>query len=65
MLRWLFGRTFKKILKDAAVEEEDFDEFQSSLQSMYKNMDDLEDLMEKGDKQRAALVEKNRKKKKK
>ena len=64
MLRWLFGRTFKKIM-GSIKEEEDFEEFQSSLSSMYKSFDDIEELMEKGDKQRAALVEKNRKKKKK
>ena len=47
MLRWLFGGFFKKTLKEAAVEEDDFDEFQSSLSSMYKSMDDLEKSVER------------------
>ena len=62
LLRLMFGSKFKKIMKAVAKEEDDFPEFQAHLSSMYKNMEDLEDLIKRGDKQRKALAKANRRK---
>jgi len=63
MLRWLFGRTFKKIM-GGIKEEEDFEEFQSSLKDIHESYDRIEELQEKMNKQQEALNKANRKKKK-
>ena len=62
LLRLMFGSKFKKIMKKAVKQEDDFPEFQAHLSSMYKNMDELEDLIKRGDKQRKALAKANRRK---
>ena len=62
LLRLMFGSKFKKIMKKAAKEEDDFPEFQAHLSSMYKNMEDMEDLVARMNKQQKALNKANRRK---
>lgn len=62
LLRLMFGSKFKKIMKQAAKAEDDFPEFQASLSSMYKNMENLEDSLARMKKQQKALNKANRRK---
>ena len=62
LLRLMFGSKFKKIMKKAVKQEDDFPEFQAHLSSMYKNMEDMEDLVARMNKQQKALNKANRRK---
>ena len=50
MLRWLFGGVFKKTLKEAAVEEDDFDEYQSTLGEIKQQLEDIQETYAEGEK---------------
>ena len=65
MLRWLFGGFFKKTLKEAAVEEDDFDEYQSTLGEIKQQLEDIQETYAEGEKTLEALekdMERQRKK---
>ena len=62
LLRLMFGSKFKKTMKKAVKQEEDFPEFQSALSDIYASNRRLEDLIKRGDKQRKALAKANRRK---
>jgi len=62
LLRLMFGSKFKKIMKKAVKQEDDFPEFQAALSSMYKNMENLEDSLARMNKQQKALNKANRRK---
>lgn len=47
ILNLLFGWRFKKILKDATTNEEDFKEYQANLQDLYGRLDRLEESHER------------------
>ena len=61
LMRLMFGSKFKKIMKKAAKEEEDFPEYQAALQGMQKHMETMEELAARIAKQQKALDKANRK----
>ena len=63
ILRWLFGRTFGRFLKEAVKKEDDFDEYVEAHKSMDNHMSEMERLAAKLEKQQKSLNEHNRKKK--
>ena len=50
LLSWLFGGFFKKTLKEAAVEEDDFDEYQSTLGEIKQQLEDIQETYAEGEK---------------
>ena len=60
LLRLMFGSKFKKIMKKAVKQEDDFPEYQAAFQSMNSHMENLEDLIKRSEKGRKALAKANR-----
>jgi hypothetical protein len=62
LLRLMFGSKFKKIMKNAVKQEEDFPEYKAAFDSMHSHMEAMEDLIKRSEKGRKALAKANRKK---
>jgi uncharacterized membrane protein len=54
VFKWMYGRKFKKIMK-GIKEEDDFPEYQSILQNLKQQFEDIQDRYEEGEKVLAKL----------
>ena len=62
LLRLMFGSKFKKIMKTALEDQDDFPEFQAALSDIYASYDRMEDLAARIKKGRKAIDKANRRK---
>lgn len=62
LLRLMFGSKFKKMLKKAVKEEDDFPEYKAALADIEASNSRLEDLIKRVEKGQKALDKANRKK---
>jgi hypothetical protein len=60
LLRLMFGSKFKKIMKKAVKQEEDFPEYQAALADLDAGAQRLEDLIKRVEKGQKALDKANR-----